>query len=116
MNKEEQILKNRFGNENHFTVPDGYFEQFNARLMEQLPDREAHVVSLSAWKRLRPAMMAAACAAGVLLSVGIYRHATTQETKAQLMVQTDGQYYYDLDEAADYMMLDNDDIYAMLTN
>ena len=116
MNKEEQILKDRFGNDNHFTVPEGYFKQFNARLMEQLPEREAHVVSLSPWKRLRPSMMAAACVVGVLLSVGIYRHATTQETQTSYMAQTDGQYYYDIDEAADYMMLDNDDIYAMLTN
>mgnify|MGYP006988864276 CR=1 FL=1 len=116
MNKEEQILKRRFGNKNHFTVPEGYFQQFNTRLMGQLPEREARVISVSPWKRLRPTLLAAACISGILLSAGIYRHATVQEQKADLMAQTEGQNYYDIDEAADYLMLDNDDIYAMLTN
>ena len=118
MNRDEKILKERFGNGNHFTVPEGYFEQFNARLMEHLPEREARIISMqpSRWVRWRPAMLAAACFSGVIFSIGIYRYASSQEQKTELMAQSDSQYYYDIDETADYLMLDNEDIYAMLTN
>lgn len=115
MNKEEQILKNRFGNDNHFTVPEGYFEQFAQQLMEQLPEREARVIKMqpNLWHRLRPAILAAACLAGVVFSVGIYQKSGKQ-VPADMVAQMDVQGYIDLDEAADYMMLDNDDIYAYM--
>ncbi|MBQ8047453.1 MAG: hypothetical protein IJ196_05970 [Prevotella sp.] len=119
MNKEEKILESRLGRDHHFTVPDGYFEQFNARIMEQLPEREARIVKMrpTAWRRLRPVWLAAACVCGIVFSAGIYRHvAATQQADMVAQAQYDSQYYYDYDEAADCMMLDNDDIYAYVAS
>ena len=39
MTREENILKERFGKENPFKVPDGYFDHLTERIMDNLPDQ-----------------------------------------------------------------------------
>lgn len=117
MNEEEKFLKSHFGNENHFIVPDGYFEKFSDQLMEHLPEQEVRLISLrpSVWRQFRSTILAAACIAGFIFSFGIYHYTTRNET-AEVVAHTEALGYNDFDEVADYMMLDNEDIYAMLTN
>ena len=40
MTNEEKYLKERVGQENPFRTPEGYFDQFTANIMAQLPDRQ----------------------------------------------------------------------------
>jgi hypothetical protein len=130
MNYEEKEIKERFGQVNPFRVPDGYFDQLTERVMSQLPEREqtAEHVSLSSSRpksrlvALRPWMYAAACTvAAVFMGVALYFHQTKEEqTLANAGVNasasttnTESQY---IDEYADYVMLDNAEIYAYLAD
>ena len=130
MHYEEKEIKERFGQVNRFRVPDGYFDQLTERVMSQLPEREqtAEHVSLSSSRpksrlvALRPWMYAAACTvAAVFMGVALYFHQTKEEqTLANADVNasasttnTESQY---IDEYADYVMLDNAEIYAYLAD
>lgn len=39
--KEDKDLLKKYGKKNPFTVPEGYFQNFNERLMEQLPEKKS---------------------------------------------------------------------------
>ena len=53
--------------ENPFRVPDGYFEGFTARMMEQIPDDEPQFEDnkVTMWDRVRPIFYLAAMFAGL---------------------------------------------------
>ena len=61
-NKLENMRK-----ENPFRVPDGYFEGFTARMMEQIPDDEPQFEDnkVTMWDRVRPIFYLAAMFAGL---------------------------------------------------
>ena len=120
MTNEEKLIQEHLGKQNPFRVPDGYFDSFADRLMQQLPDKQetkpnqtANTVRL---KVLRPILLAAACVCIAIFSVTLYFH-QTQETPEQdnvaAVTNTMDEEY--MDEAADYIMLDNADIYACLS-
>lgn len=41
MNNDDKYLAEKFGKENHFRVPDGYFDHFSDRLMEKVMEQTA---------------------------------------------------------------------------
>jgi hypothetical protein len=63
-----------------FTTPDGYFENFTERLMQQLPQPEIKVVPL--YKR-KPVWLSAAAAFMVMLTLGIFFTTATGTTTKQ---------------------------------
>lgn len=71
--KEEDIIK-RYGKDNPFRVPEGYFLKFTEQLMEQLPDLEVEskveiskeVVVVSMWQRVKPLLYMAAMFIGLI--------------------------------------------------
>lgn len=128
MTNEEKIIQENIGTKNPFLVPDDYFEQFAERLMEKLPDKEqqsAHQSTLTAKRspftvhrsKLR-IFLAAACLCVAIFSIAIYFNKTQQTaeqepvTAAAAANSIDDDY---MDQAADYVMLDNADIYACLS-
>ena len=108
MMTEEEYLKSKIKKENPFLVPDNYFEQFASSMMENLPERK----SKSIFVRFRPLLYAAACII-VIFFVGLTFHSNRQNKAKQeyMAVSVDGNY---IDEAADYTMIDNVDIYSYL--
>jgi hypothetical protein len=83
-------------------VPEGYFEQLTAQVMQQLPEQQKARITM-----LRPWLFAAACmVAAMLMGLTYYWH---QDSTDDLMA--DGNYY---EEVADYAMIDNEDIYYLL--
>ena len=121
MNYEEKEIQDRFGKENPFRVPEGYFDQLTDRIMAQLPEREQQAEQISLSQRrpksrlvaLRPWLYAAACTIAVVV-MGLTFHHTSESADEQSLVSnvnTESQY---IDEAADYAMLDNAEIYAYL--
>ena len=64
MTREENILKERFGKENPFKVPDGYFDHLTERIMENLPEQEVRVIDIRSrqtlWQKLPLRKIAAA--------------------------------------------------------
>ena len=102
MIEEEKHLRETVGTRNAFRVPEGYFEQFTAQVMEQLPEQQKARTTM-----LRPWLYAAACTVvAVLMGVTYYWHQNTADD-----MMADSNYY---EEVADYAMIDNIDIYACL--
>ena len=109
MTNEEKYLRERVGQKNHFRTPDGYFDQFATRMMAQLPEQQpvARKVSIA----VRRWLYAAACVA-VLVVVGLSFHFNQQQSAEQTQQMAVSDSY--IEEAADYAMLDNADIYQLL--
>ena len=124
MTREENILKERFGKENPFKVPDGYFDHLTERIMENLPEQEIRVIDIRSrqtlWQKLPLRKIAAAVAVVALLGGGSFwalqhngdsrmvAHAKLHEQKA--VASEDAAF----NEMADYAMIDNETIYASL--
>ena len=124
MNYEEKEMQERFGKGNPFRVPEGYFDQLTDRVMAQLPEREQQAEQISLSDRhpksrlvaLRPWFYAAACTiAVVVMGVTFLSHESAEEhplaSTSTSTTNTESQY---IDDAADYVMLDNAEIYACL--
>ena len=107
MMNEEQYIKSRMGGKNPFQVPEGYFDSLTTKVMQRLPEQPKRSLTV----RLRPWMYAAACVVAVLFTTIVYFYpsADTQQQMATAIIDS-----Y-IDDAADYMMADNLDIYACLT-
>ena len=130
---DELYLKQKVGNRNPFRVPDGYFDQLTQQVMQQLPEREETVakqLSISSQPRarkvqMRPWLYAAACSV-LAFAMGVsYYFMKSQSTSTDATpmaaaapaapatyTASDNSY---IDEVADYVMMDNTEIYACLT-
>lgn len=115
--KDEMYIEERVGKRNPFRVPEGYFEQFTAQMMEQIaeePKQKPRAKSI--W--LRPVFYAAASVCALLICAAVWMafpsdQPSASPVQAQAVQQDDSDAY--LDAAADYMMLDNHEIYAYLS-
>ena len=120
MNKEDQEIRERFGHENPFRVPAGYFDQLAERVMSQLPERSAQEEfhSPSHQVTLRPWLYAAACTAlvAVMGASFLFYHSSSTSAEEQTIATTSGIDSQYMEEAADYVMLDNAEIYACLAD
>lgn len=115
--KEEEIIR-KCGTENPFTVPEGYFEQFTERLMEQLPDlpaaEEAETPVITLWQRVKPWFYLAAMFAGVIFSAKLFLQ--TAEGQADTVAQTEEQLTdEEIDTMMEYAMVDDYTLYRYLT-
>ena len=119
--EEEMYIQEKVGKRNPFRVPEGYFENLTAQVMQSLPEqpkRRAKSIFM------RPVFYAAAsvCALMVVGAAWMWRPASDATSadaasvhanvSSQPLQQDASEIYFD--EAADYMMLDNHDIYAYL--
>ena len=107
---EEKYLKERMTKPNPFRVPEGYFDSFADQVMAQLPEREQKAKRMT----LRPWMYVAACMIAVVFSVTIYFSHVTDETMEISQMAAVSETY--MDEAADYAMIDNTEIYACIVD
>lgn len=124
MTREENILKERFGKQNPFKVPDGYFDHLTEKIMENLPEQEVRVIDIRSrqtlWQKMPLRKIAAAVAVAALLGGGTFwalqhegdskmvAHAKKHEQKT---LSSDDAAF---NEMADYAMIDNEAIYASL--
>lgn len=132
MIKEEQILKSRYGTQSPFRVPEGYFDELASRVMASVPESQpaldmqsesasqgARIVPM--WRRTVVRKVAVIAGVVFLLggaSIGIGTSLSSRQAGksvasgawASVMHSEDSSF----DEAADYAMLDNQDIYASL--
>ena len=115
---EEEYLRSRMGTKNPFTVPEGYFEQLTAQVMDRLPEKKPAKVAVL--KRLRPWLYAAACVCVGVFVAAVAFNQQTEDLQGQQQMANMGQenvnYYSDsyIDEAADYAMIDSQEIYSYL--
>jgi hypothetical protein len=112
MKNEELYIKSRMGNTNPFVVPDGYFDNLAAEVMNKLPEQPHRGLLL----KMRPWMLAAACFVAVLFTATLYLmvpESANQSQMASTSIVSNDSYF---DDAADYVMADNIDIYACLAS
>ena len=122
MTNEEIYLREVMGSDNHFRVPDGYFDSLPSQIMAMLPAKEqqpkpqetkrARIVSMRPW--LYAAASAVIAVGFFALWNGDFTGNSAQPQPQQVATAATTDSY--LDEAADYAMYDNQDIYACLTS
>ena len=120
---EEKYLEDKYGKKQPFKVPKGYFDSFADNLMDKLPEQQPvmtpHISMWRKWHKLRLTVAVAASVCAVMFSVMTFMH-DTKPAHSQLAnnlttktVTSDS--YTTLDVAAVYTMLDNDDIYVLVS-
>ena len=122
MMKEEKKLQERCGKQNPFSVPEGYFEGFADRIMEQLPERESREVPpITTWQRIKPWIYMAAMFCGLMfgLRVMMMDKPVNKEINAGNVSMTDSvqgipdEY---IDPILDQAMMDDYTLYMYLTD
>ena len=107
---EEKYIEERVGRRNPYKVPEGYFDAFTSQLMQQLPERPVKARQV---RMRRPLYLAAACLAALLW---MFFSQPEAQSKAPVQIAAQQESVEEsIDEAADYMMLDNHEIYALLS-
>ena len=123
---EEKYLIEKVGKENPFRVPEGYFDTLSSQIMAKVEAEGVAPRDIKAGKEkrakvvwLRPVLYAAASVCALFISVVAYQSRSDKGTAAPTQtVVANNQMLMDdyFDEAADYVMLDNQDIYAYLSS
>lgn len=118
MENYEEIIKTKLPAPSQMTVPNGYFDSLHSRIMANIDKEEALATKQKPWNPftgiLRSYVATAACVG--IIAVGVFtlvlEYGGTDEPRQSNDVTvsqlTD-------DQVADYMMIDNDDIYAMIS-
>ena len=123
---EEKYLIEKVGKENPFKVPEGYFDTLSSQIMAKVEAEGVAPRDIKAGKEkrakvvwLRPVLYAAASVCALFISVVAYQsHSDKGVTAPTQTVVANNQMLMDdyFEEAADYVMLDNQDIYAYLSS
>lgn len=129
----EHQLHSTYGNKRPFTVPDHYFSDLSSQIMANIPVEEPVKTSDNTLKtkkshfvlirRVRPLAIAAAMIGIVMIAFWSFADYTSNQKSAadasqkgveeSLSKATSSDSF---DEAADYMMMDEDDMYAYVTD
>lgn len=119
MQKEDIKIRNQFGAENHFQVPEGYFDNLAASVMQHIPDDQAKIVKMQtpAWRRHIVAISAAAASVAAAVCLVFVLESNPTHSPSHLAAQhaTMQQDNSNIDAMVNYTMLDNDDMYAYMS-
>ena len=82
MKREDSTLLTKYGKDSGFKVPETYFEDFNKRMTEMLPEVEITPVDVkpTMWQRVRPLVYLAAMFAGVWCMMSVFNHFNGTQT------------------------------------
>ncbi|HEY9551710.1 MAG TPA: hypothetical protein VIQ97_05440 [Prevotella sp.] len=121
MDKEDKTLKERLGAENPFTVPDGYFDTLADTIMAKLPEQQARMVEMRPRRRRYYRLVGAVAASVCAVVFGLHFFIGQKSAQTGSSAQVEASYaaagaYSAIDQTADYTMLDNEDIYAYVSN
>ena len=111
--ESEHQLQSVYGSKRPFSVPDDYFSRLPSRIMAQLPAEERK--EKSAAEKPYRVVLTGFLAYSMFLSpkegsmTGTFSRSGTD--KEQTVTSQDG-----FDEAADYLMMDEDDMYAYMAD
>jgi len=103
---EEKVLMERFGRENPFRVPEGYFDTLPEKVMNRLPRKRKKSHS---WLKWSVAAILAGC-----VGLATFKIVDTPAEPAALATQ-DGLNDEYIEDALDYSMINNLEIATYLT-
>ena len=123
-------LQKEYGTQRPFTVPEHYFSELSSRVMAQIPAEEQKEAVVEVKPRratlhyLRPLVVAAMTIGVVLVGFLAYhefdggqgKHALPGSHLAQGAHEVSASSEDDFDQAADYFMIDESDMYAYLAS
>ena len=123
MNEEEKLILEKFGKETPFKVPNGFFDDFTKDLMAKLPEQQENAPKkrpAAIIRRMSVIITSAAVFIGVcILAVSYLLQKPEQPVVAKQAkdnhIENINNTYNSIDEAAEYTMLDNEDIYAYVS-
>lgn len=119
MQKEDIKIRNQFGAENHFQVPEGYFDYLAASVMQHIPDGQAKIVKMQtpSWRRHIVAISASAASVAAAVCLVFALESNPAHSPSHLAAQhaTMQQGNSNIDAMVNYTMLDNDDMYAYMS-
>ena len=119
MQKEDIKIRNQFGAENHFQVPEGYFDDLAASVMQHIPDDQAKIIKMQtpAWRRHIVAISAAAASVAAAVCLVFVLESNPAHSPSHLAAQhtTMQQDNSNIDAMVNYTMIDNDDMYAYMS-
>ncbi len=74
MNRQEDILIEKYGRKGGWTVPEGYFESVYKEIDAKLPSfpEAPRHVEMTAWQRMKPYVYLAAMFAGIWLMIHLH--------------------------------------------
>lgn len=122
--KQEDILREKFGRENHFRVPESYFDDFAKRMMKQIPEDvkvdvpESKRISL--FTKVKPYLYLAAMFCGLLFGVNVVRYHylqvsdNTENVPARIAQDSYSDQY--IDDFCDFSGIGSEEIYAYITD
>ncbi|MEG2573484.1 MAG: hypothetical protein RSA44_02360, partial [Bacteroides sp.] len=115
--KEEDEIRMKCGNENKFTVPEGYFDNLTEEIMNKLPEKEEIIeeeVTVPMWQRVKPWIYMAAMFAGMLFSIRVMIDLTSGDKESvNTAVNVDNDQPTDeyIETILDHSMMDDYAIY-----
>jgi hypothetical protein len=129
--KQIDLTNNNKSRKTPFKVPEGYFENFATEMMKQIPEttvtakpQKAIEVEMSEPKvtiftRIKPYIYLAATICGLAFGIKIYQsqkqyYAEKNQTPVTAVSEDQASKY--VDDACDFMMIDDHDVYACATN
>ena len=117
--KEENSLLKKVGTKNPFQVPDRYFEEFTAELMNKLPEKEFFTLDtpITLWQRVKPWAYMAARFCGIMLSVKIFV-GNPEQDDFPIITQAETESFTDQDweHIVKHSMIDDYELYELLLN
>lgn len=74
--KQEDLLKDKYGKDTGFRVPDGYFKELESRILDNLPPQKVvpEKLSTSRWDRMKPYLYLAAMFCGIWLMMKVFHN------------------------------------------
>ena len=80
--RHEDQLKDKYGTDPGFRVPDGYFEELNLKIMESLPayPEAPRRVDMSLWQKVKPYVYLAAMFAGIWMMMKVFHTVSSSES------------------------------------
>jgi hypothetical protein len=105
---------------NPFTVPDGYFEKLADEVMAKLPERKAVIIDIKPHRHLARRIYIACCAAavccGIFFSVRFLMNNRFEDSSNTALSAEQVYHEKYVDDALDYSMIDNHEIYEYLSD
>lgn len=118
---KKKILKG-LGTSNHFTVPDGYFENLTSQVMDKLSDVRRESVKMkmpTKWDKIKPWVYMAAMFIGAafIIRIASWKNVPVDDD-ISIITQVDVENISDefIDEMLDMSMIDDYSLYVYLTD
>lgn len=121
--KEEDVLLAKIGKKNPFKVPENYFDDLTAHIMENLPESNMNeeieiIPKVTLFTRIKPYLYLAAMFTGLYFGIQVFKFQAakierSKETAKTTATQSTEDY---VDQVCNYTMIDNGDIYYYLAD